>query len=134
MRIHFLQHVEFEGPALINNWALDNQFLVSSTHFYRDNYSLPDLNDFDLLVILGGPMNVYETDKYRWLNDEKRLIKRAIDAQKKVLGICLGAQLIADVLGANVTPMDHKEIGWYPINFSRHSSLSGLLSKIPSTL
>lgn len=76
---------------------------------------LPRADDFDWLVILGGPMNIYEEDKYPWLADEKRLIQQAIDQGKIVLGICLGGQLIADVLGGKVSRNEYKEIGWHPV-------------------
>lgn len=116
MRLHFFQHVWFEDLGVIKDWALDNGFAITRTAFY-ENESLPDLNDIDWLVIMGGPMNIYEVDKYSWLVEEKEFIKRAIDGGKKVLGICLGAQLIADVLGAKVTKGKHKEIGWFPVRF-----------------
>ena len=73
------------------------------------------MQDFDWLVIMGGPMNVYEEVQYPWMRDEKSFIGRAIENKKLVLGICLGAQLIADVLGARISKNSHKEIGWYPV-------------------
>ncbi len=76
------------------------------------------MQDFDLLIVMGGPMNVYETEKYFWLTQEKRFIEKAINDGKKVLGICLGAQLIADVLGAKVSQNEFKEIGWFPVELT----------------
>ena len=87
----------------------------SSTQLYK-NEPLPSVDDFDWLIVMGGPMGIYDYDQYPWLKDEKRFIKAAIDAGKRVLGICLGAQLIADVLGAKVYPNEHREIGWFNIN------------------
>ena len=71
--------------------------------------------DFDWLVVMGGPMNVYEELQYPWLAAEKAFIGRAIESNKMVLGICLGAQLIADVLGAGISANRQKEIGWFPV-------------------
>jgi GMP synthase (glutamine-hydrolysing) len=73
------------------------------------------LADFDWLVVMGGPMNIYEEGRYPWLAEEKAFIARAIENQKVVLGICLGAQLIADGLGARISSNQNKEIGWYPV-------------------
>ena len=64
---------------------------------------------------MGGPMGIYDHEEHPWLMAEKKIIRQAIDGGKTVLGICLGAQLIADVLGANVYPGPQKEIGWFPI-------------------
>jgi GMP synthase (glutamine-hydrolysing) len=78
---------------------------------------LPSVDDFDLLVIMGGGMNIYEHRDYPWLVDEKRLIARAAAREKAMLGVCLGAQLIADVLGGKVVQNPYKEIGWFPVRF-----------------
>ncbi|MDZ4876831.1 MAG: hypothetical protein CLLPBCKN_006266 [Chroococcidiopsis cubana SAG 39.79] len=114
MRIHYLQHVPFEKLGNISTWMTDRNYSVSSTRLYADD-PLPTVNDFDWLIVLGGPMNIYEEDRYPWLSAEKQLIKQAIEKDKLVLGICLGAQLIADALGARVYSGEHKEIGWFPI-------------------
>lgn len=113
-RIHYLQHVPFEGLGnmedIFQRWGSP----TTATHWYRGDRP-PALESFDWLVVMGGPMNIYEHDSHPWLIEEKRLIGEAIDAGKVVLGICLGAQLIADVLGGPVTPGRHKEIGWFPV-------------------
>lgn len=116
MKLHFLQHGPTEGPGMITQWALDRGHQVEGTHLYRGE-SLPEVNDFDWLVIMGGPMNIYEYRNHPWLRDEKRLIAEAISAQKTVLGVCLGAQLIADVLGAKIYQNPEIEIGWFPVRF-----------------
>ena len=73
----------------------------------------------DALVIMGGPMGIYDYTENPWLRDEKSFIKQAIEAEKPVLGICLGAQLLADVLGAHVYDNGHREMGWYPVKVVR---------------
>jgi len=114
MKIQYLQHVPFENLGSIATWAAEKNVSVNCTHLYNDEL-LPDIGDFDWLIVMGGPMNIYEYDKYPWFKDEKVLIREAIRHNKTVLGVCLGAQLIADVLGAKVYANGQKEIGWWPI-------------------
>lgn len=117
MKIHYLQHVPFENPANILNWGNNKQFQLSSSLLFEDHH-YPSTNDFDALVVMGGPMNIYEEKDYPWLKEEKKFIEQTIKSGKKILGICLGAQLIADVLGAKVTKGKEKEIGWFPIELT----------------
>ncbi len=76
---------------------------------------LPDINHYDALIVMGGPMAVYEMEQYPFLKDVAGLLEKAIKGNKRVLGICLGAQLIAHVLGARVYRGEQKEIGWLDI-------------------
>ena len=117
MRVHYLQHVPFEGLGYIGDWLVAKQYTISGTRLYEPSAKLPGLHEFDALVIMGGPMNVNEEDKYPWLASEKELILAAINSNKKVLGICLGAQLIVAAAGGNVFPHPFKEIGWFPVQF-----------------
>ena len=117
LRVHCLQHVAFEGPGRIAHWLEQRGHHLSLTHPYRGE-TLPKVDSFDWLVIMGGPMNVYEHRTYPWLMQEKLFIESAIKADKTILGICLGAQLLADVLGGKVFQNREKEIGWWPIQFS----------------
>ena len=114
MKLHHLQHVPFEGLGTIGDWASKNHFETSRTRLFAGD-ALPGIGSFDGLVVMGGPMGIHDHRQYPWLAAEKRFIKEAIDAGKTVLGICLGAQLIADALGARVYPGPQKEIGWFPI-------------------
>jgi len=113
MRIHCLQHVPFEDAANIALWAQRRGF--SLTHGLMGEAPLPAHRDYDFLAIMGGPMNIYEHDRFPWLVEEKAFIRQAIDAGKIILGVCLGAQLISDVLGGPVTRNPHREIGWFPV-------------------
>lgn len=117
MRIHSLQHVPFEDIGSMTSDFRTRGYSLSTTHWYRGD-AAPAVNDFDALVVMGGPMGIYDEAIHPWLADEKILIKEAITAGKIVLGICLGAQLIADVLGGKVTRNPHKEIGWLPISIN----------------
>lgn len=114
MKLHYFQHVPFEGLGNIETWAQKNKIYISSTRFFEPGAAEPAL-DYDFLVVMGGPMNVDEENIYPWLKDEKIWIEKAIRAGKKVLGICLGAQLIARVLGSLVYKNPRKEIGWWPV-------------------
>ena len=104
----------FEGLGSIASWAKARRAQISCTRLFADE-ALPSTDEIDLLVVLGGPMGVYDERDYPWLVREKEFLKQAINTGTRVLGICLGAQLIADVLGARVYPNDQKEIGWFPI-------------------
>lgn len=115
MRAHYFQHVPFEGLGSIESWLKKSGFKITSTRFY-ESAKLPDLKTIDLLVVMGGPMSVNDEDRFPWLVAEKQFIWDAIAKSKPVLGICLGAQLIASALGAGVYPNKVKEIGWFPIH------------------
>lgn len=117
LRIHFFQHVVFEGLGSIEEWASQSGHLLSSTRFFDSN-RLPEISEFDWLVVMGGPMSVHDEDLYPWLADEKQFIRRAIDEDKTVLGICLGSQLISAALGARVYKNEEKEIGWFDIELT----------------
>ena len=122
MRVHILQHVPFEGPSTITNWCGDRGLSYSKTLMFKGD-ALPDPDELDFLIVLGGPMGVTDQDDFPWLRDELTFIHRCIDANKIMLGICLGAQMIAHSLGAAVTRNTHTEIGWFAVD--RHPALTG---------
>ena len=129
MRIHYLQHAPFEGIANIDRWAKDKGHPITGTALYKEHV-LPTPDEFDFLVVMGGPMAAHDEKKYPWLLEEKRLIEKAIKTNKIVLGICLGAQLIADVLGAKVYKNKYKEIGWYPVKLTKDAKSSKVFSRL----
>lgn len=110
-----IQHVPFEKLGHLNDWIEANEYNLNVLESWKAK-SFPDLSTFDLLIVLGGPMGAYEEDKYPWLKQEKKFVKEVISANKKVIGICLGSQIIAEVLGGKVYKSKYKEIGWFPIN------------------
>lgn len=114
MRAHWLQHVAFEGLGSIEPWLHANDYSITCTRLYLQE-ALPAVDDIDLLVIMGGPMSVNDEHHYPWLVAEKQFVRAAIKQGVAVLGICLGAQLIASAMGARVYANRHKEIGWLPI-------------------
>lgn len=117
MPIHWLQHADFEDLGCIGPWLAERGHAVSGTRLYAGE-ALPDPADFEALIVMGGPMNIYEYAAHPWLRTEKALIRAAIDAGRRVLGICLGAQLIADVLGGPVRRNGEPEIGWFPVELN----------------
>jgi GMP synthase-like glutamine amidotransferase len=119
MRAHYLQHVPFEGLGSIEDWLRQAGYEIAATRLYQSE-QLPNVEDLDFLVIVGGPMSVNDVNEYPWLDAEKTFIKKAIAAGVPTLGICLGAQLIANSLGGEVYPNSVKEIGWFPIQGVTH--------------
>ncbi|HBL74419.1 MAG: amidotransferase [Bacteroidetes bacterium GWF2_42_66] len=114
MRIHYFQHVPFEGLGCIEEWINRNDHQLSVTRFYEPAV-FPDVDDVDVLIVMGGPMGIYDEEEFPWLRGEKQFIRQVVDAGKIMLGICLGSQLIADVLGARVYANRYKEIGWFDV-------------------
>ena len=133
MRIHVLQHVMFEGPSRIADWAVDRGHAVTVSHLYAGD-PLPALGSYDRLVIMGGPMGVADEDAHSWLAPEKERIAGAIEAGRSVVGICLGAQLIAEALGARVYRNREREIGWFPIELTDAARGTGLCDGLPTRL
>ncbi len=114
MRTHFLQHVPFEGLGSIEPWLKAAGCEITSTRFFESTH-LPSADEVNLLIVMGGPMSVNDEGEFPWLVQEKRFIRTCIEARKGVLGVCLGAQLIAGAMGARVYRNQAKEIGWFPI-------------------
>jgi GMP synthase-like glutamine amidotransferase len=114
MKVHYFQHVPFEGLGCIGTWLAAQGTDAESTRF-DETAKLPAVRDIDLLIVLGGPMSANDAQQYPWLAAEKSFIRTTIREGKRVLGICLGAQLIASALGARVYRNAAREIGWHPI-------------------
>lgn len=114
MRAHYLQHVPFEGLGSIEPWLASAGCEITCTRLF-EAADLPDPEVIDWLVILGGPMSVNDEVEYPWLASEKRFIREVIRGGRPVLGICLGAQMIASAMGARVSCNPVKEIGWFPV-------------------
>ena len=130
MRAHYLQHVPFEGLGNIESWLQAHSAEITSTPLY-ESCDFPDFREIDLLVIMGGPMSVNDEAAFPWLVAEKQFIRSAIDHGVAVLGVCLGAQLIASAMGARVYRNAEKEIGWFPVHGVAAEFLSTF--KFPAT-
>jgi len=117
MNVLILKNIQTEGPGTIEEFLKEHSIKYQIVEWYKGQVQVePD--PFTHLVIMGGPMAVYEMDKYPFLRTEAEMIEKFIKQQKHVLGICLGAQMIAHVLGAKVYPGNEKEIGWYYIQLT----------------
>jgi GMP synthase-like glutamine amidotransferase len=114
MRVHVFQHVPFEDLGNIRPWLENRGAQLTYTRFFAAE--LPPVNgDIDMLIAMGGPMSVNDERAFPWLKAEKQAVREVIAENKPVLGVCLGAQLIASALGARVYRNPAKEIGWFTI-------------------
>ncbi len=132
MRVHWLQHAEHEGLGCIEPWLRERGHRLRATRLQRGE-ELPSVDEFDWLIVMGGPMNIYEHDRYPWLIREKFLIRDACVSKKQVLGICLGSQLLADVLGGSVSENHQLEIGWFDVSLNEEARRSALFRDFPET-
>jgi len=114
MKAHILQHVPFEDIGSIASWLESRQAAVTYTRFF-EHYVLPELKGLDLIIVLGGPMSVNDESTLPWLRTEKEFVRGAVRRGIPMVGICLGAQLIASALGERVYRNACSEIGWFPV-------------------
>lgn len=133
MRIHSFHHSPNEGLGEIAKWAQRKGHTLSATHLDQGE-PIPSMEGIDWLIIMGGPMNIYEHRNHPWLVSEKEAIAHAIAQGKRVLGICLGAQLIADALGGKVFQNPEVEIGWFPVHFHPEAAQHPLFAGFPKEL
>ncbi len=131
-QILIFQHVSYEGPAAITDWAAAAGHSIKTHEWYISPEAPTELPE--LLVVMGGPMNVDDTNEYPWLPAEKAFIRQALDADIPVLGICLGAQLIAAALGEKVYPNVQQELGWLPITLTPAARQHPMLCTFPQAL
>lgn len=131
LRIHVFQHAAFEGLGSMEPWLRARGHTLSFTHFHAGQVPPESGPAADWLIVMGGPMGVHDEADLPWLKAEKRAIRAALDRGAAVLGICLGAQLIADVLGAAVTRNAYKEIGWHPVELSPEAKSTWLGEAFP---
>ncbi len=134
MNILCITHADFESPGVIEQWALDNNYGFKIERPYKGE-KLSAIDDFDCLIIMGGPQSTLKLDEFPYLSAEINLIKAAISQKKKILGFCLGAQLIGEALGAKTVRSPEKEVGVYPIALTDEGIndplLQGLSSSFP---
>ena len=129
MRLHVIQHVDFEGPGLIFDWAQESGHSVSVSLALTEEF--PALDEFDWLVSMGGPMDADDEVSNPWLRAEKRLIASSIEDGKLVLGVCLGAQIVAEAIGGRVRRNDEPEIGWFPVALTSEGAASRVFGVLP---
>ena len=117
MHVLIVKNISTEGPGTIEDYLCHKRIPHSIIDLGRGD-SAPHLNTFTHLVIMGGPMAVYEMNQFPHLVREAELIEKSVNANKHILGVCLGAQMLTHVLGARVYPGARKEIGWYEVTLS----------------
>ena len=130
LRLHGIRHESFEREAEIAAWAAARGHSLSHTDLWKGE-ALPDLASFDWHMAMGGPMGVYDDDTYPWLAGEKRFLRAAVDAGKRILGVCLGAQLLSVVLGGSVTKNRFGEIGWHRVEATPQAAQSLAFAGLP---
>lgn len=133
LNIHYIQHEKYEKLFAIEDWAIKTGHNLSRT-FFRIGEKQPELENIDWLVIMGGSMSANDESNFPWLIEEKKFIEKAIKHGKVVIGVCLGAQLIADVLGAKVYKSKYKEIGWFKISFTDAAMNSKLFNSSANSM
>jgi GMP synthase-like glutamine amidotransferase len=132
MRLHVFQHVAFEGPGEIARWARERGHALAFTRWF-EGAPAPELDAVDGLVVMGGPMNIYEHRPHPWLRAEKEFLARALAGGRPVVGVCLGAQLLADVLGGRVYQNGTREIGWWPLRWRAEARAAPGWDFLPET-
>lgn len=132
MRIRVIQHVDFEDAGAILDWAAERDHNVATTMAYTGDFAMPE--DYDMLVVMGGSMGANDEAANPWLADEKLAVRAATDAGRRVLGVCLGAQIVASALGAEVTRNPALEIGYFPLTLSFEGRSSAVSRAIPEGL
>lgn len=116
METYIFQHVSFEGPGAILPYLESKGHHVHLVKLYAGD-PVPSSLDVDFAVLMGGPMSALEEDKYPFMVEEKQLCRELFAAEKPVLGICLGAQIMANAFFAQIRQNPEKEIGFYPVTF-----------------
>jgi GMP synthase-like glutamine amidotransferase len=133
LKIHYFQHVPFEGLGCIEEWITLSGHSLTSTRFF-ESAILPEISDIDWLIVMGGPMSVNDEKQYPWLAAEKRFVRKAVDEGKTVLGICLGSQMVSAALGAKVYQNKEKEIGWFDIELTCFAKSDRLFIDMPDRI
>lgn len=123
-----LQHIACETLGTIENLLVSKNIPFRYVKTYAGEPVPKNMGESSALIVMGGPMGVYETDIYPFLKEEMRLIENALHEQRPVLGICLGSQLLAAVLGSRVRKGRQKEIGWHPVRFSEEGKKDALMA------
>jgi GMP synthase (glutamine-hydrolysing) len=111
-----LQHAESEGLGTIQDALIAAGVEFECVRSFEVQSIPRDIDESSGLIVMGGPMDAYETDRFPFLNREMKLIETFLKAQRPILGVCLGSQLLAVALGARVRK--RKEIGWFPVNLT----------------
>jgi len=135
MEIIVLQHINIEDPGYIKDLMIKDGVNLTTIELDEGEKIPNDLNKFDAMFCMGGPMDTYMEDQYPWLIDEKKKIKEFVVTLKKpYLGFCLGCQLLGEAVGGNVVKSNPSEIGIMDVNFAAEKNNDGLFSTFPNKI
>ena len=135
MKILILQHIECETPGYIKDLMIADGFNLTTIELNKNEKIPNDIDQYDGMLCMGGPMDTWMIEKYPWIIEEKERLKEfIIDLQKPFLGFCLGCQLLGEVVGGNVTKSSPPEIGILDINMNRNIKKDKLFSSFPNTI
>jgi GMP synthase (glutamine-hydrolysing) len=130
--VYVLQHIDCETPGIISEHIETEGFVTDSIRTFEGQPIPQSMANASGLIVMGGPMSVYDQAQFPFLLDEQRLIEKALKDDKPVLGVCLGSQLLAATLGAEVKSGAQKEIGWHPITLTESAATDSLWKGLPS--
>ncbi len=131
--ILFIKHIEIEGPGTLGEFFKETSWKTKIVELDKAG-TLPSVDECEAIISLGGPMNVYEEAKYPFLKEEDKLMKKALQEEVPILGICLGAQILAKACGAKVRKADKKEVGWFKVNLTDEGKRDPLFEDMPASL
>ncbi|TLM80654.1 MAG: amidotransferase, partial [Actinobacteria bacterium] len=132
MRLHVIEHVAFEGPGAIAEWAVERGHGLTKSQALTEVF--PPLADIDFLVVMGGPMDADDEEASPWLVAEKRYVGEAMAAGRLVLGVCLGSQIVAEVGGGRIKRNPQIEIGYFPVRHTPATASDPVFSAFPDGL
>ncbi|MCP4936685.1 MAG: type 1 glutamine amidotransferase [bacterium] len=133
MKILVLQHIRVEHPGIFRSFMQEDGHQWFAVHL-DEGESPPPLDEFDALWVMGGPMDVWEEEKYPWLRDEKILIRDAVEKRgMPFLGLCLGHQLLAEALGGTCGKAERAEIGVLDVQLTELGASGIILDDLPET-
>jgi GMP synthase (glutamine-hydrolysing) len=131
-KVIFIQNITLEGPGMMERYLEERNIPFQIIDVYRGEALPSHREEYGAVVVLGGPMNIYEEQKYPFLASEKGFLDTCISKEIPVLGLCLGAQLLADVLGATVTRNEIAEVGWMNVELTPEGEKNALFEDVPS--
>ena len=131
--ILIIKHIGIEGPGSIEEFFRNTAWNLKIINLDKGE-KLPGLGDKEAIISLGGPMNVYAEDKFLFLKEEDTFLRKAIKEEIPILGICLGAQILAKVCNAKVKKAKTKEVGWYKVSLTDAGRAEPLFMGLPKEL
>jgi GMP synthase (glutamine-hydrolysing) len=135
MRVLVLQHIACEHPGVFSEVMIGHEVEAVPVELDKGE-AVPDWREFDALLAMGGPMGVYDDAEHPWLGAEKELVREVVAAGRPFLGVCLGAQLLAAALDAQVYPLDRADVGLMPVELTaegrEHPLFAGLSEPLVS--